>query len=213
MKSVEKQWFVVQTYSGFENNVKENLERRIGSMNMEDKIFRVLVPTETTQEEVTLKSGEKKIKEKEVKSFPGYVFVEMIMTDDSWYVVRNTPNVTGFLGSTGGGAKPIPLQPDEVTNVLSQMVSSRRKIVTTTNSATSSVSKKAHLRTLKVRLMKSKPRKRSSKLSLTCSAVKQKLNLISNKFRKLTKPTCHSRERMVQSEMFDVVLYFGTNST
>lgn len=121
MKAVEKQWFVVQTYSGFENNVKENLERRIGSMNMEDKIFRVLVPTETTQEEVTLKNGEKKIKEKEVKSFPGYVFVEMIMTDDSWYVVRNTPNVTGFLGSTGGGAKPIPLQPDEVTNVLSQM--------------------------------------------------------------------------------------------
>lgn len=104
---MEKQWFVVQTYSGFENNVKENLERRIGSMNMEDKIFRVLVPTETTQEEVTLKSGEKKIKEREVKSFPGYVFVEMVMTDDSWYVVRNTPNVTGFLGSTGGGAKPI----------------------------------------------------------------------------------------------------------
>lgn len=118
---MEKQWFVVQTYSGFENNVKENLERRIGSMNMEDKIFRVLVPTETVHEEVTLKSGERKIKEREVKSFPGYVFVEMVMTDDSWYVVRNTPNVTGFLGSTGGGAKPIPLQPDEVDNVLASM--------------------------------------------------------------------------------------------
>jgi len=85
---MEKQWFVVQTYSGFENNVKANLERRIESMNMDEKIFRVLVPIETVQEEVTNKKGETKIKEREVKIFPGYVLVEMVMTDDSWYVVR-----------------------------------------------------------------------------------------------------------------------------
>jgi transcriptional antiterminator NusG len=88
---------------------------------MEDKIFRVLVPTETTQEEVTLKSGEKKIKEREVKSFPGYVFVEMVMTDDSWYVVRNTPGVTGFVGSSGGGTKPIPVPTEQMEPILKRM--------------------------------------------------------------------------------------------
>ncbi|WP_114572184.1 transcription termination/antitermination protein NusG [Exiguobacterium flavidum] len=118
---MEKQWFVVQTYSGFENNVKANLERRIESMNMDEKIFRVLVPIETVQEEVTNKKGETKIKEREVKIFPGYVLVEMVMTDDSWYVVRNTPNVTGFLGSVGGGSKPTPLLPEEVENILGSM--------------------------------------------------------------------------------------------
>ncbi|HAL00752.1 MULTISPECIES: transcription termination/antitermination protein NusG [unclassified Exiguobacterium] len=118
---MEKQWFVVQTYSGFENNVKANLERRIESMNMDEKIFRVLVPIETVQEEVTNKKGETKIKEREVKIFPGYVLVEMVMTDDSWYVVRNTPNVTGFLGSVGGGSKPTPLLPEEAENILGSM--------------------------------------------------------------------------------------------
>jgi len=96
---MEKAWYVLHTYSGYENKVKTNLEKRLESMGMEDKIFRVLVPTE---EEVETKDGKKRTVTKKV--FPGYVLVEMVMTDDSWYVVRNTPGVTGFVGSTGAGS-------------------------------------------------------------------------------------------------------------
>ncbi|MEW6063816.1 transcription antitermination protein NusG [Desulforamulus profundi] len=110
---MSKQWYVVHTYSGYENKVKANLERRIESMNMEDKIFRILVPME---DEVEIKNGKKKISKKKV--FPGYVLVEMIMTDDSWYVVRNTPGVTGFVGS---GSKPIPLSEEEAKAIIKQM--------------------------------------------------------------------------------------------
>jgi transcription termination/antitermination protein NusG len=113
---MEKNWYVVHTYSGYENKVKTNLEKRVESMNMQDKIFRVMIPTE---EEVELKDGKKKIVTKKV--FPGYVLVEMIMTDDSWYVVRNTPGVTGFVGSAGSGSKPTPLKPSEVDSILKQM--------------------------------------------------------------------------------------------
>ncbi len=116
MENLEKQWFVIHTYSGYENKVKNNLESRVQTMGMEDKIFRVLVPTE---EELEVKNGKKKIVQRKV--YPGYVMVEMIMTDDSWYVVRNTPGVTGFVGSTGGGSKPIPLLPDEVQSILRTM--------------------------------------------------------------------------------------------
>ena len=93
---MEKRWYVVHTYSGYENKVKANLEKRVESMNMLDKIFRVLVPME---EEIVNKDGKKKIVMRKV--YPGYVLVEMVQTDDSWYVVRNTPGVTGFVGSTG----------------------------------------------------------------------------------------------------------------
>lgn len=110
---MEKNWYVIHTYSGYENKVKANLERRIESLGMEDKIFRVLVPME---QEYEIKDGKKKVSMKKV--FPGYVLVEMIMDDDSWYVVRNTPGVTGFVGT---GTKPISLQPDEVTAILKQM--------------------------------------------------------------------------------------------
>jgi len=110
----EKRWYVVQTYAGYENSVKANLERRIESMQMEDKIFQVMIPEEIQLERK--KDGE--LKEKVVKIFPGYVFVEMIVTDDSWFVVRNTPGVTGFLGSSGGGTKPVPLPPDEINPIL-----------------------------------------------------------------------------------------------
>lgn len=116
MENMEKRWYVVHTYSGYENKVKTNLERRVQSMDMQDKIFRVLVPME---EETEIKNGKKKAVMKKV--FPGYVLVEMIMTDDSWYVVRNTPGVTGFVGSTGSGSKPIPLMPHEVRTILKQM--------------------------------------------------------------------------------------------
>lgn len=110
---IDKDWYVIHTYSGYENKVKANLERRVESMGMEDKIFRVFVPTE---EEIEFKDGKKKINRKKV--FPGYVLVEMVMSDDSWYVVRNTPGVTGFVGS---GTKPIPLAPEEVKAILKQL--------------------------------------------------------------------------------------------
>ncbi|WP_188456367.1 transcription termination/antitermination protein NusG [Virgibacillus oceani] len=113
---MEKNWYVVHTYSGYENKVKTNLEKRVETMGMEDKIFRVIVPED---EETEIKNGKKKVLKK--KFFPGYVLAEMIMTDDSWYVVRNTPGVTGFVGSSGHGSKPTPLLPDEVDTVLKRM--------------------------------------------------------------------------------------------
>lgn len=113
---MEKKWYVVHTYSGYENKVKANLEARVETMGMQDKIFRVIVPEE---EEVDFKDGKKKTVMR--KTFPGYVLVELIMTDDSWYVVRNTPGVTGFIGSSGGGAKPTPLLEEEVEFILKQM--------------------------------------------------------------------------------------------
>ncbi|MFD2925249.1 transcription termination/antitermination protein NusG [Halobacillus naozhouensis] len=113
---MEKRWYVVHTYSGYENKVRANLEKRVESMGMEDKIFRVLVPED---EETEIKNGKRKVAKKKV--FPGYVLAEMVMTDDSWYVVRNTPGVTGFVGSTGSGSKPIPLLPEEVDTVLKRM--------------------------------------------------------------------------------------------
>jgi len=117
----EKRWYVVNTYSGHENKVKEKLEMRIESMDMQDYIFRVVVP-EQTEIEVN-KDGIKK--EKVKKLFPGYVLVEMVMSDEAWYVVRNTPGVTGFIGSSGKGAKPIPLLPTEIDRILGQMGMSR----------------------------------------------------------------------------------------
>lgn len=117
---MEKQWYVVNTYSGHENKVKEKLEMRAESMDMEDCIFRVIVPEEKI---VEVKDGV--TKERTKKMFPGYILVEMVMTDDAWYVVRNTPGVTGFIGSSGKGAKPTPLQPYEVDKVLNNMGISR----------------------------------------------------------------------------------------
>ena len=113
---MEKNWYVVHTYSGYENRVKANLEKRVETMGMQDKIFRVIVPD---HEETEMKDGKKRTMMRKV--FPGYVLVELIMTDDSWYVVRNTPGVTGFIGSSGGGAKPTPLLPEEVDRLLQQM--------------------------------------------------------------------------------------------
>lgn len=116
----QKLWYVVNTYSGHESKVKEKLEMRINSMNMQDNIFRVIVPE---QKEIEVKDGV--TKEKVKKMFPGYVLVEMIMSDEAWYVVRNTPGVTGFIGSSGKGAKPVPLLPMEIDRILSNMGMSR----------------------------------------------------------------------------------------
>jgi transcriptional antiterminator NusG len=113
---MEKNWYVVHTYSGYENKVKTNLEKRVESMGMQDKIFRVVVPEE---EEREIKNNKEKITKKKV--FPGYVLVEIVMTDDSWYVVRNTPGVTGFVGSAGSGSKPTPLLPEEIDMILKNM--------------------------------------------------------------------------------------------
>ncbi|MCG0277105.1 MAG: transcription termination/antitermination protein NusG [Thermanaeromonas sp.] len=107
---MEKAWYVIHTYSGYENKVKANLEKRIESMNMGDKIFRIVVPME---DEIQIKDGKRKIVKRRI--YPGYILVEMILTDDSWYVVRNTPGVTGFVGA---GNKPIPLQEEEVKQIL-----------------------------------------------------------------------------------------------
>lgn len=107
------EWYVVHTYSGYENKIKVDLTKRVESMNMQNKIFQIIIPEE---QEVEYKGGKKKITTKRV--FPGYVIVNMIMDEDSWYVVHHTPGVTGFVGS---GTKPIPLQDDEINKILTQM--------------------------------------------------------------------------------------------
>lgn len=123
METPQKQWYVVNTYAGHENKVKENLERRVETMGISDYLFRILVAEET---EIEYKNG--KPVEKSYNLFPGYLFVEMIMTDDAWYIVRNTPGVTGFIGSSGGGAKPFPVSPDEIDAILRRMGLAERKV-------------------------------------------------------------------------------------
>ena len=108
-----RKWYVIHTYSGYENKVKTNLEHRVESMGVQDKIFQVVIPTE---EEIEIKDGQRRTVQKKV--FPGYVLVEMAMSDDSWYVVRNTPGVTGFVGH---GTKPAPLDDADVKRILKQM--------------------------------------------------------------------------------------------
>ena len=113
----EKLWYVVNTYSGHESKVQEKLLARAESMGFQDYIFRVVVP-ETTEIEI---KSDGTTKEKKKKMFPGYVLVEMIMTDEAWYIVRNTPGVTGFIGSSGKGAKPTPILPQEIDKILAGM--------------------------------------------------------------------------------------------
>jgi len=121
---MDKLWYVVNTYSGHESKVKEKLEMRTESMGFQDFIFRIIVPEETVQEQA--KDGS--MKEKKKKMFPGYILVEMIMTDEAWYIVRNTPGVTGFIGSSGKGAKPTPLLPQEIDRVLANMGMTRMDV-------------------------------------------------------------------------------------
>jgi transcriptional antiterminator NusG len=109
----EKRWYVIHTYSGYENKVSANLERKVHSLGMENEIFRIVIPMEN---EVEIKDGKKRSVQRKV--FPGYVLVEMIVNDRSWYAVRNTPGVTGFVGS---GSKPIPLTDDEVRQIMRSM--------------------------------------------------------------------------------------------
>jgi transcriptional antiterminator NusG len=118
-----RQWYVVHCYSGYENKVKRNLEQRISSMGMEDFIFDVIVPTE---EEIEVREGKRRTYQRRV--FPGYILVEMAMTDDSWYVVRNTPGVTGFVGM---GTKPTPLREEEVQRIIKRMEAEAPKVKVT----------------------------------------------------------------------------------
>ena len=108
-----RNWYAVHTYSGYEDAVARNLRQRIESMGMEGKIFTVLVPTE---KKIKIKNGKRRVVEEKI--YPGYVLVEMVVTDDSWYVVRNTPRVTGFVGS---GTTPAPLSPDEMEMLQKRM--------------------------------------------------------------------------------------------
>lgn len=109
----EKNWYVIHTYSGYEDAVARNLKQRIESLSMQDKIFNVIVPKE---KKIKIKNGKRQLVEEKI--YPGYVLVEMIVTDDSWYVVRNTPNVTGFIGS---GTTPIPVAKAEVDSLMKRM--------------------------------------------------------------------------------------------
>ena len=117
---MDKQWYVVNTITGHEYKVQEKLMMRVESMGLQNSIFRVIVPE---QKEVVVKNGVKK--EQVKKMFPGYVLIEMVMSDDVWYIVRNTQGVTGFIGSSGKGAKPIPLKPNEIDRILGNMGMSR----------------------------------------------------------------------------------------
>ena len=116
MNDEGRRWYVVNTYSGHENKVKENLEKRVESMGLQDVLFQIVIPEHV---ETEIKDGKKINKTKNM--FPGYVLVEMIMTDEAWYVVRNTSGVTGFIGSSGGGAKPFPLPKSELEPILKKM--------------------------------------------------------------------------------------------
>jgi transcriptional antiterminator NusG len=115
-----RNWYVVHCYSGYENKVRHSIEQRIETMGMQDKIFDVVVPTE---EEIEIKDGKRKTVERRV--FPGYILVQLVMDEDSWYVVRNTPGVTGFVGM---GNEPTPLRPDEVAKIMNRMEAEAPKV-------------------------------------------------------------------------------------
>ena len=116
----DREWYVIHCYSGYESKVKHNLEQRIDTMQMQDQIFQVVVPTE---DEIEVRDGKRRVIERRV--FPGYILVQMILSDDSWYVVRNTPGVTGFVGM---GNEPTPLRPEEVEAILRRMEAEAPKI-------------------------------------------------------------------------------------
>jgi len=108
-----RRWYVIHTYSGYEENVAQNLKQRVDSLDMEDKIFNILIPTE---KKIKIKNGKRKVTEEKI--FPGYILVEMVVTDESWYIVRNTPNVTGFIGT---GTIPTPIGEAEVKSLQKRM--------------------------------------------------------------------------------------------
>ena len=123
------EWYVVNTYSGSENEVKANLEKRVETMGISDNLLQVLIAEEEI-EDVKDKSNSKSKETKTIKKnlYPGYLFVKMIMSDEAWYVVRNTPGVTGFIGSSGGGAKPFPVSQEEMDVIMRRIDPSNNNI-------------------------------------------------------------------------------------
>ena len=119
VETAQKQWYIVHTYSGFEERVRENLNQRIEALGMRSKFGEIKIPTETL---IEMKGGKKR--EVQRKFFPGYILVEMDMADDAWHLVKNTPKVTGFVGT---GKKPTPLTPEEVDQILTQVVTTKEK--------------------------------------------------------------------------------------
>lgn len=142
MSEIKTEWYVVNTYAGHENKVKENLLRRVETMHLQDVLFDIVVADQVVVEKVPVKSRKKKtdgfgnevqqvdyvLKEKVRNLYPGYLFVQMKMTDESWYIVRNTPGVTGFIGSSGGGAKPFPVEDSEIESILSKIRLNEREV-------------------------------------------------------------------------------------
>lgn len=142
MSEIKTEWYVVNTYAGHENKVKENLLRRVETMHLQDVLFDIVVADQIVVEKVPVKSRKKKtdqfgnetqqvdyvLKEKIRNLYPGYLFVQMKMTDESWYIVRNTPGVTGFIGSSGGGAKPFPVEESEIESILSKIHLNEREV-------------------------------------------------------------------------------------
>lgn len=118
MANIEKQWFAIATYSSHENKVRDNLLARVESMKLQDYVFRIIV---AEHEVPIMRNGQPTGKTKMKNLYPGYVFIEMIMTDEAWYMVRNTPGVTGFIGSSGKGAKPFPVTREQIEPVLKRM--------------------------------------------------------------------------------------------
>ncbi len=125
-EKTDDRWYIVHAYAGQEQRVKQNLEQRVATMDMKHKIFEVVVPTE---EEVEIKGGERKARQRQV--FPGYILIRMVMDDESWYVVRNTPGVTGFVSAEDESErrpKPVPLEQREVDSILNQMQSQEPRV-------------------------------------------------------------------------------------
>jgi len=149
----ERAWYIIHCYSGYEHKVKHNLEQRIESMGMQDYIFQVVVPT---VEEIEIRDGKRRTVERCL--YPGYIMVQLRLTDDSWYVVRNTPGVTGFVGM---GNTPTPLRPEAVQGILRRMEAAAPQVRATSNPARKCVSSRGHLPILSARwmtLMKNAPK-------------------------------------------------------
>src|SRR3990167_928786 len=171
--SAEQNWYAIHTYVGYENAVMRNLKQRIESLGMEDKIFNVIVPTE---KKIKIKGGKRVPVEEKI--YPGYVLVDMIVNDDSWYVVRNTPRVTGFVGA---GVHPVPLSKEEVDSLFKRMNTDTVKHKITFRWAIRSSLLTDHLKTWRVKSARLTRNAEGSRYWYQCSVVRPPLNLISFK--------------------------------
>ena len=165
-----KQWYAIHTYSGYEEKVAESIRQRADSLDMADKIYQVVVPKE---KQIEIKNGKRKVVEKRI--FQGYVLVQMKMSEDAWYIVRNTPNVTGFVGT---GTEPTPVSQDEMDKIMKRMGREEPKFKIDLPLVKWSILSTDHSRALMALLAKLTPKKVNSKSWSTCSAAKLPWNLI-----------------------------------